>query len=79
MSKITEVFTSKEMERKIELSNQHIRRLIKEGKIDLIENVDYRKTQDGVYLYANSAVEKFEIYKATPKNRKGTNKESETE
>lgn len=70
MSKIMEVFTSKEMERKIGMSNQHIRRLITEGKIDLVENVDYRQTQDRVYLYTDTAVEKFEIYKKTPKNHK---------
>ena len=33
-----EVFNSKEVERKVKMSNTHIRRLIKEGKIDLIEN-----------------------------------------
>lgn len=70
MSKITEVFTSKEMERKIGMSNQHIRRLVNEGKINLIENEDYRITQERAYLYTDAAVEKFLQYKSTSKSHK---------
>lgn len=75
MSKIMEVFTSKEMERKIGMSNQHIRRLVNEGKIDLIENEDYRITQERAYLYTDVAVEKFLQYKSTPKSHKKTETE----
>lgn len=77
MSKIMEVFSSKEVERKVRMSNQHIRRLIKEDKVDLIKNEDYRVTDEGTYLYTDIAVEKFLAYKdSSPRSKK---KESETE
>lgn len=70
MSKIMEVFSSKEVERKVGMSNQHIRRLIKDGKADLIENEDYRVTDEGTYLYTDVAIEKFLAYKEnSPRNR----------
>lgn len=70
MSKIMEVFSSKEVERKVGMSNQHIRRLIKDGKTDLIENEDYRVTDEGTYLYTDVAIEKFLAYKeSSPRNR----------
>lgn len=64
MSKINEVFTSKEMERKIGMSNQHIRRLVNEGKVELIDGIDYRKTEEKSYLYTDTALEKFLEYTA---------------
>lgn len=71
MSKIMEVFNSKEVERKVKMSNTHIRRLIKDGKIDLIENEDYRITEEGTYLYTDIAVEKFLAYKeSSPRSKK---------
>lgn len=70
MAKIMEVFSSKEVERKVKMSNTHIRRLIKEGKVDLIENEDYRITEEGTYLYADTAIEKFLTYKEkSPRNK----------
>lgn len=45
-------------------SCQHIRRLIKEGKADLIENEDYRIGKKGQYLFADTAIEKFQTYKS---------------
>lgn len=62
MSKINEVFTSKEMERKIGMSNQHIRRLVNERKVELINGIDYRKTEEKSYLYTDTAWEKFLEY-----------------
>lgn len=70
MSKIMEVFSSKEVERKVGMSNTHIRRLIKGDKIDLIENEDYRITEEGTYLYTDVAIEKFLSYKdSSPRNK----------
>lgn len=37
MSKIMEVFFTEEVEEKVSYTGQHIRRLIKENKVDLIE------------------------------------------
>lgn len=46
-------------------SNQHIRKLIKEGKVDLIENEDYRIGRKGQYLFADTAIEKLMTYKGS--------------
>lgn len=72
MAKIMEVFSSKEVERMVKMSNTHIRRLIKDNKIeDLIENEDYRITEEGTYLYTDTAIEKFLRYKEnSPRNKK---------
>lgn len=42
MSKIMKVFFTEEVEEMVGYTGQHIRRLIKENKVDLIENEDYR-------------------------------------
>ncbi len=63
MSKIMEVFQSKEVEEMVGYSNQHLRRLIKDGKLDLVENEDYRIANNGTYLYTDIAVDKFLEYK----------------
>lgn len=39
MSKIMEVFFTEEVEEKVSYTGQHIRRLIKENKVDLIEKL----------------------------------------
>lgn len=53
------------------MSNQHIRRLIKDGKIDLIENEDYRISKKGIYLFEDTAVEKMLAYKeSSPRCKK---------
>ena len=44
-------------------SGQHLRRLIKDVKLDLVENEDYRIANNGTYLYTDIAVEKFLDYK----------------
>ncbi len=63
MSKIMEVFFTDEVEEKVGYTNQHIRRLIKEGKADLIEKEDYRIGNKGQYLFTDTAIEKLLAYK----------------
>ena len=64
MAKIMEVFFTDEVEEKVGYTNQHIRRLIKKGKADLIEKEDYRIGNKGQYLYTDTAIEKLLDYKA---------------
>ena len=53
------------------MSDTHICRLIREGKVDLIEGEDYRITDQHTYMYTDIAVEKFLAYKeSSPRNRK---------
>lgn len=65
MDKIMEVFFTDEVEEKVGYTNQHIRRLIKDGKVDLIENEDYRIGRKGQYLFADTAIEKLLEYKGS--------------
>lgn len=58
-----EVFFTDEVEERVGYTNQHIRRLIKEGKTDLIENEDYRIGNKGQYLYTDTAIDKLLAYK----------------
>lgn len=58
-----EVYFTDEVEEKVGYTNQHIRRLIKDGKVDLIENEDYRIGRKGQYLFADTAIEKLLAYK----------------
>ena len=44
-----EVFFTEEVEEMVGYTGQHIRRLIKENKIDLTENEDYRIGKKGQY------------------------------
>lgn len=67
MRKIMEIYTAKEAERKIGFSGTHMRRLVKNGSIPLIENEDYRITEEGTYLYTDTAIEKFLRYKENSK------------
>lgn len=75
MSKIMEVFQSKEVEEIVGYSNQHLRRLIKDGKLDLVEKEDYRIANNGTYLYTDIAVKKFLEYKEN--SIRGKKKEQE--
>lgn len=61
MTDVNNVFTAKEIELKTGMSNQHIRRLIKEGKLDLSDK-EVRQTQQGVYLFNDIALEKILDY-----------------
>ncbi len=63
MAKIMEVFFTEEVEEKVGYTGQHIRRLIKENKVDLIENEDYRIGKKGQYLFEDTAIEKLMAYK----------------
>ncbi len=74
MSKIMEVFFTDEVEEKVGYTNQHIRRLIKEGKADLIEKEDYRIGNKGQYLYTDTAIEKLLDYKANSTRSKSKEK-----
>lgn len=65
MAKIMEVFFTEEVEDKVGYSGQHIRRLIKENKVDLIENEDYRIGKKGQYLFEDTAIEKLMAYKGS--------------
>lgn len=65
MAKIMEVFFTDEVEEKVGYTNQHIRRLIKDSKVDLIENDDYRIGRKGQYLFADTAIEKLLAYKGS--------------
>lgn len=65
MSQIMKEFHSKEVKEMVGYSNQHIRKLIKEGKVDLIENEDYRIGRKGQYLFADTAIEKLMTYKGS--------------
>lgn len=53
------------------MSNQHIRRLIKDGKLDL-SDMEVRRTQHGAYLFSDSALEK--IMKYPQKSHRGRKK-----
>ena len=50
-------------------SNQHLRRLIKEGKLDLTDK-EVRQTHQGVYLFSDSALEKIMDYCSIDHKRK---------
>lgn len=63
MSKIMEVYFTEEVEERVGYTGQHIRRLIKEGKANLIENEDYRISNKGQYLFTDTAIEKLLDYK----------------
>lgn len=63
MAKIMEVFFTEEVEEMVGYTGQHIRRLIKENKVDLIENEDYRIGKKGQYLFEDTAIEKLLVYK----------------
>lgn len=63
MVKIMEVFFTEEVEEIVGYTGQHIRRLIKENKVDLIENEDYRIGKKGQYLFEDTAIEKLLTYK----------------
>ncbi len=68
MSKIMEVFTANEVEDMTGYTGNHIRRLIKNEKLGLIENEDYRKTQKGSYLLTDIAIQKITEYRnSSPK------------
>lgn len=54
------------------MSNQHIRRLAKEGKVGLTDGVDHRKTDENSYLYTDTALAKFLEYNTI--NHKGRRK-----
>lgn len=51
------------------MSDQHIRRLIKEGKLNLTDK-EVRQTQQGVYLFSDSALEKIIDYCSIDHKRK---------
>ena len=63
MAKIMEVFFTEEVEEMVGYTGQHIRRLIKENKVNLIENEDYRIGKKGQYLFEDTAIEKLIAYK----------------
>lgn len=69
MTDVNNVFTAKEIEFKTGMSNQHIRRLIKDGKLDL-SDMEVRQTQQGVYLFSDSALEKILDYCSIDHKRK---------
>ena len=69
MTDVNNVFTVKEIEFKTGMSNQHIRRLIKEGKLDLTDK-EVRQTQQGVYLFSDSALDKIMDYCSVDHKRK---------
>lgn len=71
MTDVNNVYTAKEIEFKTGMSNQHIRRLIKDGKLDLSDK-EVRQTQQGVYLFSDSALEKFMKY--SQENHRGRKK-----
>ena len=63
MDYINKVFSTKEVESKLGVSTQHIQRLVKDDRVGLVEGVDYRVTNVGTYLYADTAIEKLIAYK----------------
>lgn len=65
MSKIMEVYFTEEVEERVGYTGQHIRRLIKENKVNLIENEDYRIGKKGQYLFEDIAIEKLLAYKGS--------------
>lgn len=69
MTDVNNVFTAKEIELKTGMSNQHIRRLIKDGKLELSDQ-EVRQTQQGVYLFNDSALEKIIDYCSIDHKRK---------
>lgn len=69
MTDVNNVFTAKEVEFKTGMSNQHIRRMIKDGKLDL-SDTEVRQTQQGVYLFSDSALEKILDYCSIDHKRK---------
>ncbi len=70
MTDVYEVYTAKEVELKTGISNQHIRRLIKEGKIEFGAK-DVRQTEQGVFLFSQNALDKLIEYKSIDHRRKG--------
>lgn len=64
-----EVFFTDKVDEKVGYTNQHIRRLIKDGKLDL-RNQEVRQTQQGVYLFSDSALEKILYYCSIDHKRK---------
>lgn len=74
MTDVNNVFTAKEIEFKTGMSNQHIRRLIKDGKLDL-SDTEVRQTQQGVYLFSDSALEKIFDYCSVDHKRKKMSEE----
>lgn len=73
MSKILEVYTAKEMERKLGVSTQHICRLIKNENANIIENKDYHVNEDDIYLFADTALEKLINYRNEHERDKKSN------
>lgn len=69
MTDVNNVFTAKEIEFKTGMSNQHIRRLIKDGKLNLTDK-EVRQTQQGVYLFSDSALDKILDYCSVDHKRK---------
>lgn len=69
MTDVNNVFTAKEIEFKTGMSNQHIRRLIKDGKLNLSDQ-EVRQTQQGVYLFSDSALRKIMDYCSIDHKRK---------
>ena len=69
MTDVNNIFTAKEIEFKTGMSNQHIRRLIKEEKLDLTDK-EVRQTQQGVYLFSDSALDKIMDYCSVDHKRK---------
>ncbi len=75
MAKIMEVFFTEEVEEMVGYTGQHIRRLIKENKVDLIENEDYRIGKKGQYLFEDTAIEKLLAYKGSSSRCKNKNED----
>ena len=75
MAKIMEVFFTEEVEEKVGYTGQHIRRLIKENKVDLIENEDYRIGKKGQYLFEDTAIERLLAYKESSHRCKNKNED----
>lgn len=69
MTDVNNVYTAKEIEFKTGMSNQHIRRLIKDGKLDLNDK-EVRQTRQGVYLFSDSALGKILDYCSVDHKRK---------
>lgn len=73
MAKINEVFFTDELEKILGYSDTHIRRLIKQGKADLIKDEDYRVSAKGIYLFEDTAIEKLTAYKESSPRSKNNN------
>lgn len=72
MTDVNNVLPAKEIEFKTGMSNQHIRRLIKNGKLNLTDK-EVRQTQQGVYLFSHNALEKIIDYCSVDHKRKKAN------